>query len=93
MECDFTEPVNYLGDTPTTNIEAFNFRHMSCSTPLATPSAQTSVATISGTVQIDTASTSALAIGIHDSMLFLWTTCALLLLIGSFFMGTYMFRK
>lgn len=45
------------------------------------------------TVRIDIASNSALAYGIHDSLFFMWTACALLIMIGAFFMGTYFFRK
>lgn len=39
MICNFSDPVNYLGDEPVSTLEAFNFSTVECETPTATASA------------------------------------------------------
>jgi hypothetical protein len=48
MDCDYSQPVNYLGQTPSSSLEAYAFAHSHCTLQVATPSAP--IATFSGTI-------------------------------------------
>jgi hypothetical protein len=34
MECEFLNPVNFLGEAPTTSTEIWNFKNLNCSSTL-----------------------------------------------------------
>jgi hypothetical protein len=39
MNCTYSNPVDYQGNTPANSLEAFNFKELSCTIPQATQSA------------------------------------------------------
>lgn len=90
MECSFSNPVDYEGNTPTDSFTPWNFENSICTIdPTATPEASLA----SPSAYLDIASGSAIANAIHDSLFFVWVFFALALFLGFFFMGTYIFRK
>jgi hypothetical protein len=54
MDCDFSNPKDYQGNAPTTDLTSFQFTTAHCNiTQFATPSAQTNQATTSSIVRFD----------------------------------------
>jgi hypothetical protein len=48
MDCTFSDPVDYQGNTPATDISSFAFKTSHCNiSQFATPAAQTQVASVS----------------------------------------------
>jgi len=45
MDCSYSDPVNYQGNLPSSSLEAFQFRHSTCSTPSAVLNTQTQTST------------------------------------------------
>jgi len=61
MDCEFSEPVDYNGDVPTSTLDSFQFSRSHCDFTNSTP-----VLASTSASYIDIASSSALAKGIYD---------------------------
>lgn len=89
MDCTYSHPVNYLGVTPSSSVETFQFSQSHCDIQTATQSA--TLATDSAF--IDIASTSAIAKGIHDITFVFWTFAILCVLYMGFRLGIWIYRR
>jgi len=87
MHCDYSIPLDYQGNTPTSSIDAFNFSESDCTISI-TPPVQY-VGTPSA--YIDVASTSALATGIHDYFYLTFFVFFVIVLFVGFSFGPLLF--
>jgi len=91
VHCDYTAPVNYLGETPVTTIDAFAFSKSDC---ISSPSGEmVSNVSASPSAYIDIASNSAFAKGIYGGLFFIWLSLGILVFTAAIFTALYWFQK
>lgn len=88
MDCEYSNPVTYTGDPPTSTLDQFQFSNSHCDFTNTTPVLASTSATL-----IDIASSSAVAKGIYDIFGFFFIFAFCVVLGVGWYFGTWVYKR